>query len=196
MSQPNLPPELLTWLTADIRAKLAAIKPPHVSKKRATVVRLAYARANEEPVKEVFNRPETCNETIWYTKWQYIPEVKAAFEACYERLLAWADEQTAAVQSYYRQQRLQAIARYAAAAPEQLARVMTGPEFKGSEVISAANALLTWADPEAAGKAQPPATTPDTEVNLALFGQMNAAALDQTIRNLQTALKVSADDEH
>ena len=32
---------------------------------------------------------------------------------------------------------------------EALAQVMTGTEYKGSEKISAANALLTWADPEA-----------------------------------------------
>jgi len=75
-----------TWLTADIRHKLAAIRPPHVPKKRVTVIKLAYARANEEPVKAVFNQPDTCHETIWYTKWQHIAEVKAAFDACYERL--------------------------------------------------------------------------------------------------------------
>ncbi len=195
MKQTDLPTESLTWLTDDIRAKLAAIQPPHVHKKRSTIVRLAYARANEEPVKEVFNQPDTCNETIWYTKWQHLPDVKTAFDACYEQLLAWADEQTATVQAHYRHLRLQAIAKHAADAPKALARVMTEPQFKGAEIISAANALLTWADPEAAGKAQPPAPPADTGINLALFGQMSGADLDQTIRNLQTALDVPAADQ-
>jgi len=194
MTKPDLTTEAATWLTDDIRRKLAVIRPPHAHKKRATIVRLAWARANEEPVKAVFNQPETCNETIWYTKWQHIPEIKAAFEACYEQLLTWADEQTAVVQAHYRRLRLQAIAKHAAEAPAALHRVMTGPEFKGSEIISAANALLTWADPEAAGKAQPPAPAAETDITLALFGQMSRADLDQTISNLQTALDTPADD--
>jgi hypothetical protein len=98
------------------------------------------------------------------------------------------------VQAHYRRLRLQAIARHAAEAPAALHRVMTGDQFKGSEVISAANALLTWADPEAAGQAQPQAPAAQTDINLALFGQMSGADLDQTIRNLQTALDAPADD--
>jgi len=179
-------PDFNTWLTDDIRRKLAAITGSHAPKKRATVIKLAYARANEQPVKTVFEQPDTCNETIWYTKWQHIPEVKAAFDACYARLLAWADEQTAALQAHYRRQRLQAIARHAADAPGALAEVMSGSQYKGSEKISAANALLTWADPEAAGKAQPAPPPAETSL-MAVFGQMPAKELDQVIDNLQIA---------
>lgn len=179
-------PDLNTWLTDDIRDLLKAIAKPHAPKKRTTVMKLAYARANEIPVKTVFNQPDTCNETIWYTKWQHIPEVRAAFEACYNRLLEWADEQTAAMQAHYRRKRLQAIARFAADAPSALAEVMTGGQYKGSEKISAANALLTWADPEAAGKAQPAPPPAETSL-MAVFGQMPVDELDQVIDNLQVA---------
>lgn len=195
MATIKLPDDAYTWLTDDIRQKLADITAPHVHKKRTTVVKLAYARANEQPVTDVFNQPDTCNETTWYTKWQNIDEVKSAFDACYKRLLDWADEQTAAIQAHYRRQRLQAIAQYAAVAPEALAQVMQGLQYKGSEKISAANALLTWADPEAAGKAQPASPASDTDIYLTLFNQMAETQLDQTITNLQTALTHPADND-
>jgi hypothetical protein len=68
MAPPDLTTESSTWLPDDICRKLAAIQPPHAHKKTGTIVRLAYARANEEPVKAVFDQPETCNETIWYNQ--------------------------------------------------------------------------------------------------------------------------------
>lgn len=194
MAKSTLPAHAYTWMTSEIMQLLKQIKPPHIGKKRATVVKLAYAKANELPLKDVWSQPDVCNETVWYTKWQYVPEMKASFEACYKRILEWSDEQTAAVQAHYRRLRLQAIAKHAATAPDALADVMQDNAQRGSDRISAANALLTWSDPEAAGKAQPPAPAPNADVNLwTLLGQLPDGNIDQTIANLQSVIDDDSD---
>jgi hypothetical protein len=143
------------WLTDEIRALLAAIKGEHAAKKRLTVIKLAFARANGTPVKRVFGRDDTCAEMIWYTKWSKKPAIKAAFEACCERALAWMDEQTAMTEASFRMMRRRSIAKLATRAPTALAKVMQDPDQRGSVRITAANALLTWADGQANGASSP-----------------------------------------
>jgi hypothetical protein len=111
--------------------------------------------ANRQPRRTVFAQADTCAERTWYTRWQHQPEVKAALAACCARALAWADEETAALEAHYRRQRRRSTAQYAAQAPAALAAVMADPGQRGADRISAANALVTWADPAAAQQAQP-----------------------------------------
>lgn len=151
----DIPKEAWQWMTMEIRASLAAIQGGQVAKKRITVIKLAYAIANRQPRHLVFAQRDTCAERTWYAKWQHQPEVKAAFEACCIRALEWADEETAALEAYYRRLRRQTMAQYAAQAPAALATVMADAGQRGADRISAANALLTWADPEVAQRAQP-----------------------------------------
>lgn len=139
------------WLTAEVRELLEAIRQPHVEKKRRTCILLAFARASQQPVKAVFGRDDTCAEQIWYGKWQYMPDVRAAFEACYARALNWADAETAALEAHYRRERRKAIGQYAAQAPAELAAVMAGPGQRGADRINAAVTLIKLADPETTG---------------------------------------------
>jgi hypothetical protein len=143
-------------MTDELRARLAAIRGGQVAKKRITVIKLACAVANRQPRHTVFAQQDTCAERTWYVRWQHQPAIRAAFEACCTRALAWADEETAALEAHYRRLRRRTTAQYAAQAPAALATVMADPGQRGADRISAANALLTWADPEGAQKAQPP----------------------------------------
>lgn len=160
------------WITDEIRGLLAQIRGQHARKKRSTVIRLAFARANEQPFAEVFRLDDVCSETIWYQKWRHVPEIAAAYEACYQRALSWADEQTARLEDHYRRQRRQSVARFAADAPGQLAEVMRDDEA-GSNRIRAADTLMRWAEPETAAHLQPTAEAGDQVVNNILAGLTN-----------------------
>jgi hypothetical protein len=190
MAKNSLPEDSLSWLTDDIITKLEAITKPHINKKRTTVIKLAFAKANNQPLDAVFNQPDTCARIIWYTKWKNDPAIKAAYEACYERALGWNDEQTVYLEAYYRSQRRQSVAKYAAEAPASLADVMRNQQEKGGARISAANALITWADPEAAGKAQPAAPPGSGDIINNLIN-VSEDDLDKIITNLQTILGLS-----
>lgn len=142
------------WLTDALRALLNVLPDPHSAKKRTTVLRLAFAMANREPVKDVFGRDDTCAEAIWYGKWQHDPAIKAAFDACYARALEWRDQETVALEAYYRTKRLRKIAEYAALAPDTYKDVMQDIKQIGTTRINAASRLISLADPDTASKAQ------------------------------------------
>lgn len=161
MTQYQEPSESWQWITPEIRDLLQAIPDPHRAKKRATVIRLAFARANHTPLSEVFNREDTCAENIWWTKWQHIPEIKAAHDACVERALTWADNTTAQLEEKYRRERRQAVAEYASKAPAALAAVMEAPDGKGADRINAAVTLINLADGTTVG---PVASSSDVKV--------------------------------
>lgn len=57
------------WLTWEINEALAAITGDHVVKKETTVLRVAQAVANGEPISAVFAQPDTCSRTIWHGKY-------------------------------------------------------------------------------------------------------------------------------
>ena len=150
----DIEPTARDWLTPELRVLLNALPDPHSAKKRSTVLRLAFAMANREPVKDVFGRIDTCAEAIWYGKWQHDPAIKAAFEACYQRALEWRDIETAAIEAHYRTKRLRKIAEYAAEAPDTYKTIMADDKQRGSDRIIAASKLISLADPDTASKAQ------------------------------------------
>jgi len=140
------------WMTDEIRELLRAIQPPWVGKKRTSVIRLAFAAAQNKPLKRVFDDPDVCSRNVWYTKWSRQPDVRAAFDACVARVREWIDEETAAIEEHYRQERRRALAQYSAAAPAALATVMTDRGERGEARIKAAETLIRFADPDVAGK--------------------------------------------
>lgn len=191
MTKLTVPESAYGWLNEEIKAALAEIEPPHVAKKRATVIRLAQAAAQQQPMKTVFESPETCNESIWYIKWQFDEKIKAALALAERRCLEWVDEQTAAQEEFFRQQRRRGIAAWAAQAPGAVAMVMTDVGEKGPARLEAARLLMGWADPSTLEPAQgQPATgEPDRPrggpgINL---DDLSEAELDTLIRNLETA---------
>lgn len=178
------------WKNDDVRKALDAIQGPCEGKKRTTVILVAFAMANESPFNSVFKRKDTCSRAIWYGQvrrngrhklgWREIPEVAAAVDICKRRALDWRDEQTARIEAYYRSIRLRSVAELAAQAPEALATVMKDSEQRGSDRIKAANDLLSWADPEAAGKVRPVASIEqDVNLNLESWRQAREGRLQQ-----------------
>lgn len=148
----NETPESQQWMTQEIRNLLAKIPAPHEAKRRRTVILLAFAHATQTPVADVFERDDTCASQIWWQKWQYVPEISEALEACKARALDWVDDQTVSTEEHYRRQRRKAIAEYAAQAPEALKIVMMHENQKGADRILAAETLMRWAEPETGQK--------------------------------------------
>jgi len=191
VSARHIPDAAQRWLTPEIMALLRNIEGPHIGKKRQTVIRLAFALANQQPVAQVFNQPETCTERVWYMKWQNDSDIKRAFEACHERALEWADEETVRLEDYYRRTRRRSTAKWAAQAPDALASAMLDQAQRGADRISAANDLMRWADPDAAQQANPPApadgnpvvsvqaTANDTEELKEFIAAIREAGLDE-----------------
>lgn len=163
------PPESWQWMTDEIRSLLQAIPAPHQAKRRRTVILLAFAHANQTPLAKVFDNPETCAEQIWWTKWQYVPEIAAALEACKARALDWADGQTVATEEHHRRLRRRAIAEYSSKAPAALASVMDGQDQKGADRITAAETLMRWAEPETGSKLGRPAASANIEQRVDLL---------------------------
>jgi hypothetical protein len=179
----EVPSEGHQWLTEGIARLLGAIRGVHAAKKRATIIKVAFARANEQPLKKVFRQKSVCSEVIWYTKWRHDAKIKSAFEACYQRALEWRDEETAAIEEHYRRERRQSVAKLAAEAPGALAEVMQDPGEKGGDRISAANALMGWADPEAASKVRP-ASPASIEQRVDVLAGMSDEEIEERIEAL------------
>lgn len=135
-----------TWLTPEVRSLLYAIPGPHREKKITTVIRVAFALANQEPLKAVFDQPDTVTEAIWYQKWRHQAAIGAALEATYQRAREFADDETIRQEEFHRRERKRATARYAAQAPAALAEVMNGAEYKSSDRINAAVTLIRLAE--------------------------------------------------
>lgn len=152
----NLPDEAYQWLTSEINELLKKIQGPEVTKKRTTIIKLAFAHAQNKSLKEVFEDKSVCSESIWYRKWKHNPDIKAAYDACCERVLMWNDEYTAAIEVSYRLRRKQLIAQHATDAPLALSNIMNDPEQKGGDRIEAATRLMEWADPDDAAKISSP----------------------------------------
>jgi len=135
-------------MTDDIRILLARIVGRHAAKKRSTVIKLAFAKANQQPLAPIFSQEDVCTERVWYQKWQHDPLLAEAFEACYQRAMEWADEETAALEAHYRRDRRKSVARYAAQAPAALAAVMASEGQRGNDRIRAAIELIGLAEPD------------------------------------------------
>lgn len=163
------PPESWRWMTEEIQALLRAIPAPHQAKRRRTVILLAFANATQTPLATVFDDPETCAEQIWWTKWQYVPEVAAALVACKARALDWADGETVASEEHFRRVRRRAIAQHAAAAPVTLNAVMTDTGQKGADRITAAETLMRWAEPETGSKLGRPGGSTSIEQRMDVY---------------------------
>jgi hypothetical protein len=180
-------PEGWQWMTPEISRLLSAIPGPWEAKKRRTVILLAFAYATSAPLKTVFDRPDTCAEQIWWSKWKDIPEVAAAFDACRARALDWVDAETVSIEEQHRRTRRRAIAEYSAKAPAALAQVMDGADQKGADRIAAAETLMRWAEPETGSKLGRPSSPASIEQRVDVYdlGSLTDAELAALARIAQ-----------
>lgn len=82
------------WLTFEVEQALAAIDGEHVTKKEATVLRLAQAIAQGQSQTSVFQQPGTCSKNIWHgvggkPGWKDDPVIAKALELATERARWW-----------------------------------------------------------------------------------------------------------
>lgn len=155
----HVPEVAYEWMTDEIHDLLQAIQASrHVRKMRDSVVLLANAVGTGNPVKPVFGQEGVCCSDVWYRKWKKDPIIRAAYEACLERVLEYRDEQTAALEAHWSAVRRRNIAEKAAVAPIALAAVMADTGQKGGDRIEAATRLLKFSDPDL-GKVQTGGTT-------------------------------------
>jgi len=146
------PDEGNEWMTEEIRALLMAIRGRHAGKKRTTLIKLAFARAQGLAAKAVFEQDDVCNERVWYQKWKNQPQVARAFEACLERALAWRDEETALAEAQYNDERRRLIAQESLTAVKGLALTAVNTNDRGDYRTEASKVLLALADEELAAR--------------------------------------------
>jgi plasmid maintenance system antidote protein VapI len=146
----DMPPETMGWMTPELRRALDEIEQPHVAKKRATVLLLASATANDVAWSTVFEDPRACNQRVWYQKWQHDPAIATALELATMEALHWRDAETARIEAHVTQQRRRAIAEGSLDAVTGLRK--TALSEPSHMQIDASKVLLTLADEEAAAK--------------------------------------------
>jgi hypothetical protein len=147
------PQDTYHWLTPEILGLLNAIPGPHQRKKRQTVVVLAFARANQESWRALFRKAAEqglCSARIWYAKWQYIPQVWAAYLACLRACLEYLDTETATIEEHFLRLRRRNLARFTSQVPVALASVMANPAERAGDRIEAAVTLYRLAEPSTA----------------------------------------------
>lgn len=80
----------LEWVEA-AEAIFAGLTPPHVEKKRATILALVDARLAQRSEETVWKREDTCSRNTWHSKWKHDPVITGAVEAVQQRATGWRD---------------------------------------------------------------------------------------------------------
>ena len=65
------------WIDAAAGA-LAELQPPHVERKRATIIALVDAQLAGRPEQSVWGTPGVCNRGTYHLKWKFQPDFAAA----------------------------------------------------------------------------------------------------------------------
>ena len=190
----DVPDEGYVWLTTEARQALQAIVKPLERKKRDTVVLLACQAAgmltNEAgrplSLRAVFRDPRACSEGIWYTKWQYLPDVTAALEKCAAAAQQYADRQTAVIEAIAARQLREALAEKVGVAVDTLVGVETGEDTSAKDRLEAVRMHMSAVAPEYAARMVPAkAAVPIELTNPVEFGEVTTDEL----RAIEDALR-------
>jgi hypothetical protein len=125
---------------------LAGLQPPHVEKKRATIIALVDARLAGRPEDSVWKTAGVCNRSTYHLKWKQQPDFADALAKVARLAQEWRDTRTLRA--------LQAAAeRLALAAPLAVARAekLLDSDDEGIR-LKAAFGILDRAGVETAGK--------------------------------------------
>jgi hypothetical protein len=172
----RLPQEFYEVADQEVVEALGAIGGKYAVKKRTSVIMLAYARATQQALAQVFRLETVCCERVWYSKWRKDPAIIRAYTLLLDRLVNYVDLETVRVQEFYRSMFLRNLAQYRADAPTALLAVMTDPNARPEARIDAAVKLIQFGDPQGAGQiAMPGRAGVDVSIE---FG----AELDQAIQ--------------
>lgn len=82
------------WLR-EVQSALGRLQPPHVAKKRATILALVDARLAGEPEESVWRRADTCNRSTYHEKWKRDPVFAEVLELVTLRAVEWRETEEA-----------------------------------------------------------------------------------------------------
>ena len=151
---------------------LEGLQPPHVERKRATIIALVDARLSGRPEQSVWGLPGVCNRNTYHMKWKFQPEFEAALAAVSRLAREWRD--TRALRALQ-----EAAENLALAAPAAVARAVALIDCAEDRVsLSAAFGILDRAGVETAGKSTLAGTVKhDVEINLSQLADDELDAL-------------------
>lgn len=104
------------WVEA-VEAAFGALTPPHLEKKKATIIALVDARLAGRSEESVWRLPQTCNRGTYHMKWKHDPTFKVCLEEVDRLARQWKDSRTVRALQ-------EAAERLALAAPIAVAKVM------------------------------------------------------------------------
>lgn len=166
MARLEVPDVGRVWMTAECRDALEAIDGYSVRKKRDTVVLLACQAAGiiDSPKTAVFKNERACSESVWYMKWQYIPEVQRALEVCTVAAQAWMDANMALNAQIATQKVQQQIVDNADAVVTALLAILRDTRVRADYRLETARAYLALLNPELAARIMPSVNSLAVEV--------------------------------
>lgn len=78
------------WLEA-AETVFVELQPPHLEKKRATILALVDARLAQRSEETVWKREDTCSRNTWHSKWKHDPVIAGAVDTVYKLATGWRD---------------------------------------------------------------------------------------------------------
>lgn len=135
------------WVKA-VEEAFDDLTPPHLEKKKATIIALVDARLAGKPEESVWKLPEVCNRGTYHLRWKHDPAFAACLEAVTRLARQWKDGRTVRALQ-------EAAERLALAAPVAVGKVLGLLTSEDENVrLRAALAILDRAGVETATKAE------------------------------------------
>ena len=135
------------WIR-EVQEEFARLRPPHVEKKKATILALVDARLAGQSEETVWRLPTTCSRNTYHSKWKRDPVFARVLDVAYRAAVAWRD--TKALRALK-----EAAEKLALASPKAVDKVITTMEKTLDESVRlrAAFGILDRADFSTAMKA-------------------------------------------
>lgn len=164
------PTSTAEWMEAAEKI-FANLQPPHLEKKRATVLALVDARLSQQSEETVWRRPDCCSRNTWHSKWKHDPVIVATVDAVQKLATGWRDAKML--------QALQDAAEKLALASPLAAMVAAQKLMSGDDKVAlrAAFGILDRADFSTATKASHLAADMDD-----LLSDEEQAAVEEALR--------------
>ena len=141
----------------EAEAELGRLQPPHVGKKRNTIIALVDARLAGRPEETVWARDDTCSRKTYHAKWKKDQVFSSVLERVTELARSWKD--TRALRALKEASEILALNSPQAARTAVEAMEDTDPNVR----LRAAFGVLDRADPQTAAKNQTQAIDSDDD---------------------------------
>jgi hypothetical protein len=78
------------WLN-EVQDMLRQLTPPHVEKKRVTILALVDARLAGNPEESIWKRTDTCSRSTYHEKWKRDPVFASVLDAVAQKAIEWRE---------------------------------------------------------------------------------------------------------